>query len=304
MNPFEYKQSVDDFNLVLHRSGRFWGIYDVSFTTTATPRLLGTDTVPAEYYLPRSPRPVPLVILLHGMGDTSLTPPHSLARSLAAAGFACFVPRLVVHSMRTPKIRRRSNTLTPDEWFDAYRASVIEVRQIVDWAQNRSELDSSRVAILGISFGAFVAALALGVEKRISAGVLVESGGNSVRVNKLSRAMRIRYPGPALDHERLLKEYDAYLKQVEEQGLDHVTPPHCSFLTDPLTYASSIKTRSLLMINALGDELIPRESALDLWKALGKQAILWLPGTHVTLWVWYPVIRRRVKTFLSAVFGK
>jgi dienelactone hydrolase len=302
MDPFEYKQSMDDFKLALRRFGHRWDLYDACFKSAANPRLIGTDTVPAEYYHPKAPDSVPLVILLHGMGDTSLAPPRLLAKSLAAGGFACFIPRLVVHSTRTPKMRNRSKSLSPDEWFDAYRASVIEVRQIIDWAQKKGELDSKRIAILGISFGAFVAALAMGVEKRISAGVLIEGGGNSVKINKLSRAMRTRYPGPVLDHEKLLKEYEGYLNQVENQGLESVTPSQRSFLTDPLTYSSSIKTRPLLMINALGDELIPREAALDLWKATGNQAMLWLLGTHITLWLWYPVIRRRIKAFLNSVF--
>ena len=84
--------------------------------------------------------------------------------------------------------------------------------------------------------------------------------------------------------------------------MDNITPPYRSFLTDPLTYASLIRSRPLLMINALGDELIPREATLDLWKAAGKQAILWLPGTHITLWLWYPVIRHRIEAFLNSVF--
>jgi hypothetical protein len=56
------------------------------------------------------------------------------------------------------------------------------------------------------------------------------------------------------------------------------------------------------MINAPGDELIPRQAALNLWEATGKQKIVWLPGTHVMLWIWYPVIRRRVSNFLKSVF--
>ena len=299
MNIFNYQNSNSDFELVLHRANRRYSLYDVLFTSAAT----GTEKIPGEYYLPRGEKAFPLVILLHGMGDTSLTPPRALARSLAGAGYACFIPHLVVHSSRTPKLKGRANNLTLDEWFEAYRASVIESRQIVDWAGQRQEIDNAKIAILGISFGAFVAALALGVEKRLSAGVLIECGGNAIRINQLSRAMRSRYPGPALDHTKLLEEYDDYLKRVAERGVESVVPAQRAFLTDPLTYASSIKTRPLLMINALQDELIPRQSAMDLWQATGKQDIAWLPGTHVTLWVWYAEMRRKIKSFLTAALG-
>ena len=303
MNPFTYEPSITEIRLDLRSSQRRYDLFDASFTSAALPRLIGTANVPGEYYLPRISGKVPLLILLHGMGDTSLVPPRALARYLAAKNVACFIPRLVVHSTRTPKLGDRSYSLSLDEWFDAYRASVIEVRQIVDWAQTRPEINRSKIAVLGISFGAFVAALALGVEKRLSAGILIECGGNSIKINKLSRAMRSRYPGPALDHEKLLSEYSNYLTDVADNGIEAVEPPQRAFLTDPLTYAASIKKRPLLMINALGDELIPRQAALDLWKATGRQKIIWLPGTHVTLWIWYPEIRRRITNFLKSVFG-
>jgi fermentation-respiration switch protein FrsA (DUF1100 family) len=243
------------------------------------------------------------VILLHGMGRTSLIPPTFIAKSLAGAGIACFVPRLVVYPTRSPKLGVSPNTLSPEEWFDTYRVSVIETRQIIDWAQSRTELDSGSTAVLGISFGAFAAAIAMGRDSRITAGVLIECGGNSININRLSRAMRSRYPGPALDHEKLLAKYKAYLEDVEKLGVDRAVPPRKAFLSDPLTYASALRGRPLLMINARGDELIPPESARDLWNAAGRGPILWLPGTHITVWAWYPAIRRRVKKFLTSAFG-
>jgi dienelactone hydrolase len=303
MNPFAYEPGTADFHLALRRSFRGYDLYDTSFISAAIPRLIGSDAVPAEYYRPQAQEPAPLVILLHGMGDTSLGPPRWLARSLAAKGYACFVPRLVVYSTRTPKIKDPADHLNSDEWFDAYRASVIEVKQVLDWAQTRPEIDRQKIAILGISFGAFVAALAMGVDNRIKAGILIEGAGNSVKINKLSRAIRTRYPGPPLDHDKLLKDYAEYLGQVDERGLDAVAVSNRGFLIDPLTYAPLIGKRPLLMINALNDEVFPRESTLDLWKATGKQAIMWLPGTHITIWLWYPLIRHRVETFLKLVFG-
>jgi pimeloyl-ACP methyl ester carboxylesterase len=237
------------------------------------------------------------------MGKTSVIPPTFVAKSLAEAGFACFVPRLVVFPSRTPKLGVSPNILSPDEWFDTYRVSAIETMQIIDWAETRPELDLARTAVLGISFGAFAAAIAMGRDSRVAAGILIECGGNSININRASAAMRTRYPGPALDHEKLLGEYKSYLEQVEKVGVNGVTPPRRAFLSDPLTYASALRGRPLLMINAKGDELIPPESARDLWNATGRGPIMWLPGSHITVWAWFPKISRRVKSFLTSTFG-
>ena len=74
------------------------------------------------------------------MGNSSLIPPRLLASSLVSSGFACFIPRMAINSERTPRIKDRANILSPEEWLEAYRDSVIEVRQIVDWAQENPEL--------------------------------------------------------------------------------------------------------------------------------------------------------------------
>jgi pimeloyl-ACP methyl ester carboxylesterase len=237
------------------------------------------------------------------MGRTSIVPPTLIAKSLANAGIACFVPRLVVFPTRAPQLGVSPNVLSPEEWFDTYRISTIETMQIIDWAQTRVELDPGRMAVLGISFGAFVAAITMGRDRRVMAGILIECGGNSININRTSRAMRSRYPGPALDYEKLLDEYKTYLDEVEKVGVDRAKAPRQAFLSDALTYASALRGRPLLMINARDDELIPRESALDLWNASGRGPIMWLPGSHITVWAWFPKIRRRVKSFLTSTFG-
>jgi hypothetical protein len=57
------------------------------------------------------------------------------------------------------------------------------------------------------------------------------------------------------------------------------------------------------MLNALWDETIPRQATLDFWEACNKPAIMWLPGTHVTFWLWYPIIKQKITAFLSSTFG-
>lgn len=53
----------------------------------------------------------------------------------------------------------------------------------------------------------------------------------------------------------------------------------------------------LLRKSSASAKITRSESARDLWNATGRGTILWLPGMHITVWIWYRTISRRVKTF-------
>ena len=101
------------------------------------------------------------------------------------------------------------------------------------------------------------------------------------------------------------RHYDDYLIQVAEKGFTNVEPEgeEKGFQTDPLTFASYLRGRPLLMINAIWDEVFPRPAILDFWEASGKPQLVWLPAGHVTLWLWYPLISWRITRFLRANFS-
>jgi hypothetical protein len=74
-------------------------------------------------------------------------------------------------------------------------------------------------------------------------------------------------------------------------------------MIDPMTYACNLRQRPLLMINARWDEAVSAAAALDFWEACGQPEIMWLPATHATIWLWYPLILRKIAGFLRAGFG-
>jgi hypothetical protein len=93
------------------------------------------------------------------------------------------------------------------------------------------------------------------------------------------------------------------LSEVAAKGFENATADKNSYLTDPLTFASYLQGRPILMLNAQWDEIIPRVATVDLWKACGKPSIAWYPATHSSIWVWYPWLGRRISGFLQAQFG-
>jgi len=202
-------------------------------------------------------------------------------------------------------VRKRLRNLTADEWFEGYRISVIDVRQVIDWASSRSEINEEQIAVIGISFGGFTSAITMGIDKRIKAGVFIVSAGNSEKISWKSRksTMKKWYKRTEAEYNEIQSCYAQYLAELAEKGFEKVTPVRKSFLTDPMTFAHYLRGRPVLMLNALWDEYIPRESTLDFWEACGKPAIAWFPGTHTSFWLWYPLISRKIARFLRSTFG-
>ncbi len=303
MNPYDYHHDAPQASLQLKKDSVRWLSYTVTFPTACPTPLAEGNMVRGEYYQPKQGSIAPLAILVHGMGDSSLIPCQLLARALVKQGIACFILYLVFHSSRmSAAVKGRFPELTGDEWFQGYQLSVIDIRQVVDWAYQRAELNREQIAILGISFGGLVSAIAMGIDRRIKAGVLITAGGNSEKMIWLSKAnrYRTRYQCTEAEYQQIQSSYARYLAQVSQKGFQQVTPPRRGFLTDPMTFASYLRHRPLLMINALWDKYIPREAVLDFWQACGQPPLRWFPAGHSSLWLWYPAIRRQISGFLRS----
>jgi pimeloyl-ACP methyl ester carboxylesterase len=305
INPYSYQADDPDFVTELTKAGRGGQHYTVSFPTAHPLRYEKSNTVRGEYFSPGNTgyKP-PLAILVHGLGDRSVIPMKILARSLVRRGIACFVLYLVLHSSRMPP--DQPSRLSSDDWFENYRISVIDVRQVIDWAGTRDEIASDKVAVVGISFGGFISAIAMGVDSRIGAGVLITSGGNLEKIGFMSKTLPKRWGFRHTEAEFNAQQerYFRYLDQVAEKGWQATEPENRDFLIDALTYTRHLRNRPLLMINARQDEVIPREATLDFWEASGRPPISWFPGGHATIWLWYPFIERKIGRFLKAALGR
>jgi fermentation-respiration switch protein FrsA (DUF1100 family) len=241
------------------------------------------------------------------MGDRSTVPCKLLAWFLARQGIACFILYLVMHSSRmAPSVRSEGlRILTPEEWFESYRISVIDVRQVIDWAGYRPEINGEQIAVIGLSFGGFISTIAMGVDKRIRSGVLLITAGNLEKIARLSRTLPKNwgYHSTEAEFKARQSRYRQYLREVAERGFDNVNPREKGFQTDAMTFAYYLRQRPVLMINALWDEVIPKQATLDFWEACGKPTISWFPGGHITIWLWLPFINWKITRFLRSAFS-
>jgi dienelactone hydrolase len=178
MNPYTYIRTEPQFDIQLRQTTDKWLHYAVKFQVARPTRYEENNVAYGDYYQPRKGSKWPLAILVHGWGDRSILPCKMLARDLTKKGIACFILYLVFHQMRMPSsVIERLPNLTSEEWFEGYQTSVIDIRQIIDWASENKEIDEDRIAVIGISLGGIITAITMGVDTRITAGVITVAGG-------------------------------------------------------------------------------------------------------------------------------
>ncbi|MBN1189555.1 MAG: alpha/beta fold hydrolase [Dehalococcoidales bacterium] len=303
-NPYIYTPHSNGASCLLKEEKKYWISYDVSFPSAANTSHLGNIQGIGEYVSPKTSGKAPLVVLVHGMGNRSIVPCRMIARTLAAKGIASFILYLVFHNKRASElIKTKYPSLSAEEWFESYQISVIDVQQVIDWASRQAEIDQKNISVIGISFGGMISSIAMALDRRIKAGVFIVSGGNSEKMTRHSFLLRWQYKTGKEEFKRNLKAYYDYLAEVKQKGFENIPAAKNGYLTDPLTFTGYLKDRPVLMLNAFWDEMIPRVSTLDMWKAMDRPEICWYPATHASIWAWYPLMGPRIVRFLEKTAG-
>ena len=109
MNPYSYQKTDFPVNIIPDVKNRLWTRYAVDFPTAHPSIYSAYNTVRGLYYQPARKNPVPLVIMIHGMGDYSAVPWKALAPSLAKRGIASFV---LYHPYHSPGCRLPSRSVS------------------------------------------------------------------------------------------------------------------------------------------------------------------------------------------------
>jgi dienelactone hydrolase len=220
------------------------------------------NTVHAEYYRPLAGGRFPGVIVLDiTAGDQSLS--RTLSTFLAQKGVAALFVQMAYYGPRRPP-GSRLRLLMPDvdHSLGAIRQTVLDLRVAAAWLASRPEVDAGRLGIMGTSLGSFLAALTGEMEPRLGRVAVLLGGGGVVDA--------------FYDHPRAApyrKVYEA-LGGTKEKLAKAIAP------ADPLTCAANLMKHRLLILAGKRDEIVPPKMAEALWKASGKQKIVWYDCTH------------------------
>src|SRR6516225_1789207 len=131
-------------------------IYHIRFPSPITTETKENNTVHAEYYRPKGDGPFPGVIVLDiTAGDQNLS--RLIAAHLAGKGIAGLFVQMAYYGPRRPA-GSDLRLLSPDvpRTMAGIRQTVLDLRCAAAWLEQRKEIDSNQLGILGTSLGSFI----------------------------------------------------------------------------------------------------------------------------------------------------
>jgi dienelactone hydrolase len=157
---------------------------------------------------------------------------------------------------------------TPDEavfmqeirrGVETERTVVIDIRRLVDWAEQQPEIDGGRVALIGFSRSAIVAGLAATQEPRLGATVLIMGGAHPHQI--VARCEGKRTSALQRNAKRRFG-WDAH--ELERRIADDFS------VVDAANYPGRVDPQSVLMFEAARDECITESPREALWEVMGR----------------------------------
>jgi len=281
--PFEYRIRL----LAKHADFR---VYRLTYPSPVTTPVDRNNTVPADYYLPKSIQPgvkYPAVICLHILdGNESLT--DLVCSALAGRGIPAISFKLPYYGERGLPKGPEVLADDPKLFIGAIVQAGKDIRRTVDLLASRPEINPKRIGITGISLGGIIAATAAGAEPRLYRAGLFLAGGDLPQIIHHARETR--------QLSRMIQSLPTQAREEVEAGIKEA---------DPLRFASALRNRAqqgrVLMINATDDEVIPRACTEKLAVALGvEDRVVWLKGLgHYTAVAKLPEALRTMTEFFA-----
>ena len=276
---------------------------EISFESPVATDFPENNTVYALHHIPTCRRRGLAIVVLHGWGAREARYERGVCVRLARHGFDSCLLSLPYHMKRTP-----TGTTSGRYFFStklersghALHQAIIDSRCLGD-VMLREGLS---LGCFGMSMGAIVLNLLMGVDERFEVGASVLGGGNINRMiwqgmmgRGIVRFLRTRGITKK-DFREVLRDYSAFLERIRETG--EIPEPRWEwYYLDPLTYAHRNHPRRVIMFNGFFDLIIPRMSVVELHKALGEPKLVWFPTEHFTIAFFQTMIMRRILEFFS-----
>jgi dienelactone hydrolase len=257
-------------------------VYQVTFPSPVVSATPENNTVYAEYYRPKGHGPFPAVVVLDITGgDQTLS--RFIARTLAQNRIAgLFVQMAYYGPRRPPGSRLRLLSTDIPHTMEAVRQTVLDCRDAAAWLASRPEVDAKRIGIMGTSLGSFIATLTAEMEPRFSRVAILLGGGGLVDA--------------FYDHPRARP----YVRIWERLGGSRAQVKAGLAAVDPITKADNLQDRSVLMIAAFRDEIVPPAAAVKLWEAMGEPRLIWYDTTHYGAALYIPAALKPIVAHFGA----
>jgi cephalosporin-C deacetylase-like acetyl esterase len=241
-------------------------VSSVTFPSPVKTPESNNNTVYCEYFRPARPGKYPACVVLHiAGGDFQLA--RLFANNLAQHGVAAlFVKMPYYGERRQPNSAARMISADPQKTVYGMIQAVKDIRYAAAWLAAQDEVDPQQLGVFGISLGGITASLAAAGEPRFVKVCPVLAGGElSIAIRDSQEKDLVSMKQYWLSQGHSLDELKDLMKTV-----------------DPCSYGDCLRSRQVLMINALHDEVIPRACTDSLWEAFGRPHIEWYNSGHYT----------------------
>lgn len=276
LTEFCYRPSPITEELTLIKEKKRYRLYEVSIDAGFN----GFDDdspITFDYYEQLSETMSPIVLLLPILnGQKHIMRPF--ATKFASKGYAVIIIDTV-----------QRNTLLDDlkDPEHSIRKVVQRHRRVIDWAESRPNLDTSRLGVFGASLGGFNALYLAALDKRVNVASIALVGGSLPYVLLNSNERRIVEAVTGVK-----KELSFNNKQLMEYLTDKI-------VTDPLAIAPHVNAERILMVLAKYDEAVPYGSQLELYEKMGRPEAITLPTGHITAAAYIFYLRSQVFKFFD-----
>lgn len=217
-------------------------------------------TILIDYYEVKGLERTPVVIVLPILGGNN-SESKIFSSYFAEHGLSA----LMVHRDQKQKESANFMGLEP-----SMRDMVVDHRLVIDWIATRAELDSSKIGVFGVSMGGIKAALLLGLDQRIKAGVIALAGGDLPYILLHSK------------EKGIIERVDAVLKErgLTRRQLQAILK--ANLRTDPIRFAEYVDARKVLVVRALFDKVVPTKKQRELAEAMGGPEQINIFSGHYT----------------------
>jgi hypothetical protein len=155
------------------------------------------------------------------------------------------------------------------EGIDHQRVTMIDIQRLVDWAEQRPEIDADRVALVGFSFAAAVGGGILTQEPRFKTAVLVMGGAEIHKIIAYCAGQRL-----SAVREKAAREFG-----WSAEDLEGLLEPIMRGV-DPATYPDRVDPRKILIVDAIRDDCMAESCRETLWESLGRPERLTMKYDH------------------------
>jgi hypothetical protein len=155
------------------------------------------------------------------------------------------------------------------EAIEHQRVTVIDIRRLVDWAEQRDDIDTDRVGLVGFSFSAVIGGVVATQEPRLAATVLAMGGARQHLFLANSGGKRL-----TAIREKVEREFGWTVSELEQMYEPIMRE------ADAASYPGRVDPRKVLLIEAGRDEVIVEESRKALWETLGRPERLRMHYNH------------------------